>query len=146
MNINKDNIKIISVEETTDYEYGKSIVRFTISKKNFTSYIFSNQQYNDYSEEIIKQEILDFIKLSHGIESYPLWSELSEVLRELIMDSSFDMRFVEYDEEEWSEEKAQEILNEAGKWRSFENVIEQGEDCYITIFASAMCCVNWYGI
>lgn len=144
MNITKNDIKIISVEETTDYEYGKSIVRFTISKKSFASYIFSNQRYNDYDETIIKQEIIDFIELNQGIESYPSWSELSEVLRELIMDSAFDMKFVEYDEEEWSEEKAQEILDEAGRWRSFENVIEQGEDCYITIYASAMCCVNWY--
>lgn len=144
MNINKNDIKIISVEETTDYEYGKSIVKYSISGKNFISYIFSSQQYNDYDENIVKQEILDFIELNHGLESYPSWSELSEILRNLIMDSAFDMRFVEYDEEEWNEEKAQEILNEADKWHSFENVIEQGEDCYITIFASAMCCVNWY--
>ena len=61
MNINKKDIKIISIEETTDYEYGKSIVKYSISGKNFISFVFSNQQYNDYNENVVKQEILDFI-------------------------------------------------------------------------------------
>ena len=73
----------------------------------------------------------------------PLWSDLSKKLLDEIVESSFDMRFIEKDSEDWTQATANAILFEAENL-GLSDVITEGEDCYITIFAAAMCCVNWF--
>lgn len=143
--ITKEDIIILEVKDSTDADYGNSIVRYTLPDMNFESYIFSKQDAIDHDDNIIKQEIMDQISENGGINAYPLWSDMSDTLWELIADSEFDMRFAEYDDEEWNGERAEKIIKEAAKWQSLNKVVEYGEDSYITIFAGAMCCVNWYG-
>lgn len=144
----KIEIKILNVEPTTDTEYGKSIVKYTIPDKKFTSYIFSSQSPDEFDIEKCEDEIAEYIKNSGGekeVEGFPLWSDLSQDLIEIIKDSGLDMKFIEFDDEDWNDEKAEKVLSEASKYPSLQNVICAGEDdAYITVYAAAICSVNWY--
>lgn len=137
-------IKILSVEVCDDRDYGKSIVKYAIGD-NFISYIFSDEDVNDYSETSIIEEIKQHLIEHNGIENFPLWTDLSKTLLDEIIESCWDMRFIEYDDEDWDEFKSNKIIEESLQWCSLDNVVEYGEDNYITIFAGAMNCVNWYG-
>lgn len=136
-------INILSVEPSPDTEYGRSIIKYSVGN-NFVSYIFSDRDSNETVETLLN-EIKDSIEKNSGIESYPLWSEMSGTLLGLIRDSEFDMKFVEYDDDDWDKEKADNIMEEAKRWHTLDNVIEYGEDSYLAIYASAVCCVNWLG-
>ena len=146
MKVSLNDIKILNVEECGDYDYGLSVVKYSIGN-DFVSYIFSEQPHDEYEEESILSEIISHIEENKGIGSYPKWSDLSPTLLYLVEDSCWDMKFVDYDNEDWNETKANEILVEAGQYTSLDNVIEPGDadGAYITVFADAMNSVNWYG-
>lgn len=125
-----------------DPDYGNAIVKFEIPKEKFVGFCFV--EYKDYknpTEEEVKQQIIDHIEHNGGLSEFPKAVELSEELLDLIEDSYFDMKFVE--EEDMSEEMAEELLAEAEKYGSLDCVIEPG-DCELTLYAGAMCCVNFY--
>lgn len=139
-------INILQIESSTDQEYGKSIVKYSIPKKNFVSYIFSKQDPNNFVIGKAEKEIKEHIKSEGGITSFPVWSEMSDTLRNLVDESCFDMKFVELDDEDWTLTEAEKILAETQKWKALDSVITPGndDDCYLIIYAGAVCCVNWY--
>lgn len=129
MNERKEkNIKIISKEECWDKDYGEHIVQYRDG--DVISFAFSDK---------------DTAVPECDTSKFPLWSDLSEELRAEILESPFDMHFIEKDDEDWTEEKADRIYAEAIK-HSLEGVITRGEDdAYLTIYAGAMGCINWNG-
>ena len=140
------SIRILKVEECADPDYALSVVKYSIGS-DFVSYVFSNEEHDDYDEAIISKEIGDHLVELGGIENIPLWSVLSPMLLHLISDSYWDMKFIDWDNENWNQEEANEILKEATQYKVFNNVIEPGDadSAYITIYADAMNCVNWNG-
>lgn len=132
-------VKILSFEESPDPTYGKSIVQYQVGAE-FVSFMFSEYSRVDKYSESVKEEIIgNFLQNA----SMPLWSDLSKKLLDEIVESSFDMHFIEKDSEDWNQATANAILFEAENL-GLSDVITEGEDCYITIFAAAMCCVNWF--
>ena len=103
--------------------------------------MFSNASKVDKCIESVKEEIIANLLQTGWV---PLWSDLSKKLLDEIVESSFDMRFIEKDDEDWTQATANAILYEADNM-NLSDVVTEGEDCYITIYAAAMCCVNWAG-
>lgn len=137
----ENNVEIISVEECGDEAYGASLVQYSLGE-NHVSFAFCDVDVsgNDYDLNVIKEEI--FAQIEEN-EKQPLWSDLSETLVKEILDSPFDMHFVEYDDEDWSEEKAEQVWKEADEHSI---AVTCGEDgCYLTFYAGAMSCINWNG-
>lgn len=132
-------VKILSFEKCLDLAYGKSIVQYQLGDV-FVSFMFSNASKVDKCIESVKEEIITNLLQTGWV---PLWSDLSKKLLDEIVESSFDMRFIEKDSEDWNQATANAILFEAENL-GLSDVITEGEDCYITIFAAAMCCVNWF--
>lgn len=132
-------VKILSFEECLDLAYGKSIVQYQVGAE-FVSFMFSKSSNVDKCIESVKEEIIENLLQNAPM---PLWSDLSKKLLDEIVESSFDMRFIEKDSEDWTQATANAILFEAENL-GLSDVITEGEDCYITIFAAAMCCVNWF--
>lgn len=133
-------VKILSFEECPDSTYGKSIVQYQVGAE-FVSFIFSGNSRVDKRIESVKKEIIgNFLQNA----SMPLWSNLSPMLLEEIIESSFDMRFIEKGNESWGSMMADAVLFEVASKR-LSDVVTEGNDCYLTIYASAMCRVNWFG-
>lgn len=137
--LHRNEIKILSYEECPDPEYGKYIIQYQIGTE--VAFMFSRRNSLGENFENAKKDIAE-----HFLEDapLPLWSDLSRKLLDEIVESSFDMRFIEKDDEDWSQTKANAILYEADNM-NLSDVVTEGEDCYITIYAAAMCCVNWAG-
>lgn len=124
----KNNIKIISTEGCWDKDYGEHIVQY--QKGDVVSFAFS-----DNAERVPDIDT----------SMFPLWSDLSEELRNEILEIPFDMHFVEKNDDEWNKEKADKLYAEAVK-HSLDGVITRGEDdSYLTIYAGAMGQINWKG-
>lgn len=145
--LHHNEIKILSYGECPDPEYGKYIIQYQIGTE--VAFMFSRRNYplslswKSLGEnfEHVKKDIAE-----HFLEAapMPLWSNLSKKLLDEIVESSFDMRFIEKDSENWTQATADAILYEAETF-GLSDVVTAGEDCYITIYAAAMCCVNWAG-
>ena len=135
-----DNIKLVSIEECHDEAYGASIVQYQAG--NVISFAFSNLS----TEEIKGSPSKVIAELEEGnkrIGEQPHWSALSPKLLEVVLANSFDMYFVEYEDEGWSEEIADEVFDEACK---YELGITRGEDdCLLTVYAGTMGDINWHG-
>ena len=137
--LHRNEIEILSYEECPDLEYGKYIIQYQIGTE--VAFMFSRRNSLGENFENAKKDIAE-----HFLEDapLPLWSDLSRKLLDEIVESSFDMRFIEKDDEDWTQATANAILYEADNM-NLSDVVTEGEDCYITIYAAAMCCVNWAG-
>lgn len=133
-------VKILSCEECPDPAYGKYIVQYQVGT-DFISFMFSRASKVDKCIESVKEEIAENLLQNAPL---PLWSVLSKELLDEIVESSFDMHFIEKDSENWTQATADAILYEAETF-GLSDVVTAGEDCYITIYAAAMCSVNWFG-
>ena len=133
-------VKILSCEKCPDSEYGKYLVQYQVGT-DFISFMFSNASTLDQCIESVKEKIIENLLQNAPL---PLWFDLSEKLLDEIVESSFDMHFIEKDDEDWTQATADAILYEA-KNLGLSDVVTAGDDCYITIFAAAMCSVNWFG-
>ena len=134
-------VQILSCEECSDPVYGKYIVQYQVGP-DFISFMFSRASTLDNLTETVKKELAENLLQNASI---PLWNTLSETLLEEIEESSFDMRFIEKYYEGWNQAKADAILYEAERHGLSDVVTVTESDCYITIFAAAMCSVNWFG-
>lgn len=136
-----NEVKILSTDKC-DEAYGKTLVQYQAG--DVVSFIFSDVNLLDdpQGEEKILKQIKQEIS---GIDKLPLWLDLSDDLRDIVMESEFDMLFIEYHDEDWSDDKADRIYEEAENL-SFGSTIARGEDdCYLTVYAGAMGKVNWAG-
>ena len=134
----KSEYSLISVEECWDSDYGFSIVQYCRGNDS-VHFAFSNL----FPNEVLSQTELFFSGLDERNE-FPLWSDLSPKMLDLIMESSFDMLFIEHDDNSWSDELAEEIWKESLA-KGLNSVVTLGDDCYITVYAGAICSVNWNG-
>lgn len=136
------DIHVLSFESCADAEYGNSLIQYRIGT-DFVSFMFSDVMPPDRFE--LNQEFKEFI-ISNLPDrgSFPSWMQLSNNLLEEIIESSFDMRFIEHDIDNWNQEQADMILDDAFK-NGLSDVVTEGEDCYLTIYAGAMCGINWAG-
>lgn len=137
----KSELSLISAEECWDSDYGISIVQY--SRGNGSVYFaFSNLLPND----VLFRPTLFLSELNELNESdkLPLWSDLSPKMLDLVMESSFDMLFIEHDDDSWSEDLAEEIWDESLA-KGLDSVVTLGDDCYLTVYAGAICSVNWNG-
>ncbi len=134
-------LEIVSVEECMDGDYGASVVQFR-RPGGEVSFAFSAVPVEDAVQrpELVLAEMVR----QEPAEPRPLWSALSEDLLSLVVDSGFDMFFVEADDECWTEETANRILDEAVE-NGLHNVVTPGEDGLVTVYAGAMGSVNWAG-
>lgn len=143
-------VKILHIERTTDYLYGNSIVKYEIPGKDFVSYIFSKQRPDDFDIKVAEEEIKEHIVSvsgGKGLDGFPLWSDLSNELYAIISDSCFNMKFIEFDDKECDEKKAEKIVTEASKYPSLQNAVTYGTDAdaFVTVYAGALCSVNLFG-
>lgn len=135
-----DNIKLLSIEECCDEDYGASIIQYRVG--DVISFAFSNLS----TKEIKSAPSKAIAVLKDGnkrIGEQPLWSTLSTKLLEAVLVNSFDMHFVEYEDEGWSEKIADEVFDEACK---YDLGITRGEDdCLLTVYAGVMGDIDWRG-
>lgn len=137
----ENNVEIISVEECGDEAYGASLVQYSLGE-NHVSFAFCDVDVSgkDYDLNVIREEV--FAQIEDKARQ-PLWSELSKTLLDEILDSPFDMHFVEYSDDDWTDEKADEIWEEADKHSL---CVTRGEDDdYLTFYAGVMNEINWSG-
>lgn len=136
------NINILSVEECHDEDYGASIIQYKANNGD-VSFVFSSLTV----EEILArpEAVSAEIEQKKGTQPLPLWSDLSDRMLELITDSSFDMFFIDNDDENWTEEMADAIWDESIS-HGLNSVVTAGEDGgLITVYAGAIGSVNWAG-
>lgn len=135
------SMEILSVEECSDKDYGASIIQYSFGEGHVAfSFCDIDVSRKGYDLEQIKEDVLERL---NGKFEKPLWSDLSEILRNEIIESQFDMRFIEFDDEDWTEKKAEQVWEEADEHSI---AVTCGEDgCYLTIYAGAMGDVNWSG-
>ncbi len=145
MFINKNDITIMSYEKYCDYIgadenvcwYDGIIVQYCIGT-DFVSFAFCETE--PYNINEIKNEISEQL----STKEYPSWTQLSQILKNEIIKSDFDMNFIELDDEKWSVEKAEKILDEVSKLGGLNDCITIGEsDSYLTFYAGSMCTINW---
>lgn len=144
MVINKNDITVMSYERYCDYIgenesicwFDGNIVQYSIGT-DFVSFCFCDAEPSDING--IKQEILKKMDTS----KYPIWTQLSDTLKSEIIQSEFDMCFIEYDAESWTDEKAEKVFNEAVQLGLDSCITKDEDDCYLTFYAGAMCNVNW---
>lgn len=134
------NIKLLSIEECFDEAYGASIIQYQVG--DVISFAFSK-----FTTEEIKSSpsvvLAELWSENNRPGERPLWSALSPKLLDAVLENPFDMHFVEYDDEGWSEKSADEVWDEASK---YELGITRGEDnCLLTIYAGTMCDIDWNG-
>lgn len=138
----KINILSVSDDAINDIDdYGNSIVEYEILGENFRSYIFSREFVENYDRNVIINEIEKFLAETGGIKSFPHWRELSPKLKNEILESYWDMRFIEEDDPDWTKESVDTLYEEVAKWPSLDGVIEP-YDALITFFSNCMNCVN----
>ena len=138
-----ESIKILSIEDCPDETYGASIVQYQVDDK-FISFIFSDILVNEILSD--KNKLIDELKIkAERFQKLPLWSDLSDTLRDLILENPFDMSFVELDYADWNEEKAAEIFAESCRHNLLGVVNRDTNDCYLTVYTGAMGDVNWIG-
>lgn len=131
---------LISVEEIEDGRYGASLVQFG-NREGLVSFAFSNA---DVQEAKVRTEVVlaEIIQKTAALKM-PLWSDLSETMLELIKDSAFDMHFVEFEDEDWTKEKADTLWEESVS-KGLDSVVRTMEDqCFVTVYAGAIGSVNW---
>lgn len=137
------NIKLLSFEECPDEAYGASIVQYQVND-DFISFAFSDIPI----EEILSDESKVSVQLyekAEGFEMLPEWNQLSEKLRELLLQNPFDMTFIEYDFKEWNDQIADAVYDDAKQHHLHDVVQRDVDDCYLTVYAGAMGEVNWNG-
>lgn len=137
--LSENQIQILSSDYGCDPDYGDAIVQYQIADAVLSYSFVEGKEYNDHS--IQECFINGFLREQHD---YPLWTDIPEKLLAEIVKVPFDMHFIEYDDEDYTEELANELLLEAEN-HGLSNVVTQEDDCYLTIFAGAMCNVNWIG-
>ena len=138
------DIKILSFEESHDKEYGNSLIQYQKGDA-YVSFMFSDLDVT--KKDLSIDELVNAVRdnLSEA-SAGPLWSALPEELLVEIILSDFDMRFIEYDDEDWNEELADKLFNEAVKLGIDNSVLSfQEDDCWLTFYAGAIGEVNWYG-
>ena len=118
-----------------DEAYGASLVLYEAD--GVVGYEFT-----DVSEEKIEKYIGQEIDVP--VKKLVPWHDLSERLLDIITVNSFDMHFVEKDDEEWTEELADEVYEEVCKF-GLEAITRGEDDAYLTVYAGAMCEINWFG-
>lgn len=131
---------VISIEACMDDVYGASIVQYC-REEGLVAFAFSSVGVH---EAISRPELVlaEIIRNKSSSEP-PAWTELSESMLDLIVDSGFDMHFIEYDDDFWTETKANKIWDESVD-KGLDGVVRTGEDgCLITVYAGAMGSVNW---
>lgn len=127
--------KIMSMEKSYDLE-PSSIVQYSIGD-DFVAFCLSDMDL----EEIKSNPESFFAQVEEN--KLPLWSELSKNMQYLITLSTFDMSFLEFDDCYWID--VDDIWSEACE-KGLDNVVRIFEDdCRITVYCGAMCCVNWAG-
>ncbi|MGN0672914.1 MAG: hypothetical protein ACI4KJ_00545, partial [Anaerovoracaceae bacterium] len=133
-----EEIKIMSTSKC-DEAYGKMMVQYQAGDVTSFAYTDIDLSWTPEKEDQVKEQI------RAGMSKYemPSWKDLSEDLIETILDADMDMRFIEYEDEDWSDEKADKIYVEACK-HSLDGAITRGEDeCYLTIYPGVMQEINW---
>ena len=125
-----DEIRILSATDDEDYVFGTSTIQY--QKGTEIGFVFSDHEYKEVfkNPSLIENEICDN-KLH--------WSDLSNDALELAEESMFDMLFIEWDDEEWTDERCELVHDE------IPGCIEWGDDPKLTVYSGAMCNINWSG-
>lgn len=133
-------ICILEAVDSPDRVLAKSIVKYQVKGKNFISFALSSYEKEERGKII--QELENNLP---EMNTFPLWSDLSESLFNIITKNEFDMYFIE--DKDISAEEQTKLLLEASKHKSLDSVVDDGslEECAIIIYAGAMCQINWYG-
>lgn len=132
--------RLLSVEECLDEDYGVSIVQYQVGE--MISFAFSN-----FSPEEIKNAPYimqnELQEKNKRVGEQPHWASLSPKLLEAVLANPFDMHFVEYDADGWSDKAADDVWEEACK---YDLGITRGEDdCFLTVYAGTMGDIDWRG-
>lgn len=127
-------VKIVDVN-SCDEAYGTTLVQY--ESDGVVGYEFT-----DVPEEKIEKYIGQEIDVP--VKELVLWSDLSEILLDIITTNCFDMHFVEKDDEEWTEELADKVYEEVCKF-GLKTITRGEDDAYLTVYAGTMCEINWFG-
>lgn len=139
------NFKILSISESDDYDYGKSIVQY--QHNSTISFTFCPIDIRDGVTSEKVEEIVRWLENNHSTNIPSVsWKDLSPALLYLILDYPFNMNFIEEgDSEIWTQEVAYRIDDEVSKLNLADVIIcGEGEEM-LTVYAGAMCDVNWTG-
>lgn len=141
-NMAMKDVKILSFEECMDASYGNTVVQFQVG--DVISFAFSGVDFRMAVKD--PGLLMEDIKRHDNFDAKrPLWSELSEDLRKVVLDNPFDMQFFEFDDPDWNADKADGIWEEACRL-GLEGIVTRGEDdCYMTVYAGTMGSINWNG-
>lgn len=142
----KQIIKILQIEKegSTGLEEKSNWYSYTASKghESLKSFIILKE---DITHELAEEQIRKHIE-QVGFENFIKIKSVSPDLKELIKSchsSENEMYFVEYDDEEWSEEQVDCIENEWNKF-NIDNCMVFGEDsARITVFGGISSVVNF---
>lgn len=133
------DIKIISMEECEDEAYGNSLIQYQCGDDS-VGFLFSQVDISKKNCDL--STVLEEIEMREKFYR-PSWKELSESLLAMITENPFDMNFIEY--ESFCTPKLADSIWEEAKIYEISDVVEHGSDCYLTIYAGAMCEINWRG-
>lgn len=133
------DIQILSLEECSDPDYGATVVQY--KSGDLISFFFSNVSLQDAktSPEKVVVNLAEMVSTPK-----PLWNSLSQRLLDTVLENPFDMYFVEYDDEDWTDEMEDVLWTEV-KEKDIGGV-RCGEDgARVTVYAGAMGDIDWTG-
>ncbi len=138
------NIKILSVEETPDGDFGASVIQY--QKGNVISFAFSDMNPEDVvnNPEWAAKDVEIHLALDKKTE-WIKWSDVSENYINAVTREPFEMCFIENDDDEWSEAMSDALWDEICNLGASDAVTCGEDDCLVTVYAGAMGDINWNG-
>lgn len=138
------NIKILSVEETPDEDFGASVIQY--QKGDVISFAISNMEVRDVLENPgwAAKDVEINLALHKKLDWIP-WDSVSENYINAVTREPFEMCFIENDDDEWTESMSDELWNEICELGASDAVTCGENDCLVTIYAGAMGDINWAG-
>ncbi|MBQ8248103.1 MAG: hypothetical protein IJZ42_13325 [Lachnospiraceae bacterium] len=142
--LTSSDIKILSVEECPDGDFGASIVQY--QKGDVISFAFSDMEPQDVlnnpgwaAKDIEIHMALD--KKTEWIK----WSDVSENYINAVTRYPFEMCFIENNDDEWSEAMSDALWDEICNLGASDTITCGEDGCLVTVYAGAMGDINWNG-
>lgn len=142
--LNPSDIKILSVEEPYDTDFGASVIQYKLG--DVISFAFSDMEEKDVlaNPEWAAKDVEINLAMDNQT-GWIKWSDLSDNYIDAITRNPFEMCFIEHDDDKWTEEMSDTLWDEIDRLGGSNTIECGGEDCLVTVYAGAMGDINWNG-